>query len=63
MRENMDKADVSRILKLAFLAPTIVSDILNGKQPLELTAQSLMKTSSNLPACWSLQKAYLGYTA
>lgn len=59
--ENIDKGDVSRIIKLAFLSPDIVRDIIHGRQPVELTARSLMKKTSHLPADWELQKPYLGY--
>lgn len=62
-RENLDKADVSRTIRLAFLSPQIVRDIINGAQPVDLTIQSLSKKASQLPTCWDLQKPYLGYTA
>lgn len=59
----MDKAEVSRILPLAFIAPSIVRDILAGHQPIDLTADVLRCKSSNLPLCWNEQRTYLGFSA
>lgn len=47
---------VTRILRLAFLDPTIVHDILAGKAPANLTAQSLHSEGS-IPALWADQRA------
>jgi hypothetical protein len=61
--ENIDKAEVSRALPLAFLAPSIIRDILKGHQPVDLTADILRRRSSNLPLCWKSQRSYLGFDA
>jgi hypothetical protein len=50
---------VRRLLPLAFLAPVIVEAILEGRQPAELTAQTLLKRSA-LPLDWAAQKRALG---
>ncbi len=60
-REKLDRGDVSRILKLAFLAPDIVRAILAGEQPIDLTANTLMRQASKLPHDWSRQKTLLGF--
>ena len=60
-RENLDRGDVSRILKLAFLAPDIVRAVLAGEQPIDLTANTLMRSASQLPHDWSRQKTHLGF--
>ena len=49
----------TRILRLGFLAPTIVEAILADRQPLELTAAKLTG-DTRLPAGWDDQKARLG---
>ena len=59
-REKMNTADVSRVLPLAFLAPDIVTKILSGDQPTELTAYKL-KTIKALPSDWQAQRLALGF--
>jgi len=59
-REKTHPADVSRILPLAFLAPDIVTAILNGEQPVDLTPQKL-KRLRDLPLDWQDQKRVLGF--
>ncbi len=49
---------VSRLLPLAFLAPDIVERILDGRQPIDLTAEALTRSDS-LPFAWSAQRRLL----
>ncbi len=56
----LDIADVSRVLPLAFLSPDIVSDILDGTYPVDLTAEKLKRLPS-LPHDWTEQKRALGF--
>jgi site-specific DNA recombinase len=58
-REARDGSDITRILRLAYLAPDIVQAILDGQQPVELTAKKLLRLST-LPADWDAQRALLG---
>ncbi|PBB90180.1 site-specific recombinase [Mesorhizobium sp. WSM3864] len=51
-------SEVSRLLPLAFLSPNIVSKIIAGNQPVELTAHRLSRLSG-LPLSWSDQSALL----
>ena len=51
-------ADASRILPLAFLAPKITEAILRGRQPVELTARTLMR--DDLPHLWADQLQQFG---
>ena len=60
-RENLDAGDISRTLPLAFLAPDIVKGILEGRQPVELTADALKRQSATLPLGWAAQKKLLGF--
>ena len=63
IKEKLEAGEVSRILPLAFLAPDIVSTILNGNQPVDLTTDHLKRHASKLPASWQQQKQVLGFTA
>jgi site-specific DNA recombinase len=50
----------TRLFGLRVLAPDIVSAILSGKQPLELTARRLMD-DTRLPLDWNEQRRCLGF--
>ena len=56
--EGISSSYVTRLLRLAFLAPDIVTAILNGKHPPQLTANRLMD-ETRLPLDWSAQRAFL----
>ena len=58
-RHGVDQGDVSRSLPLAFLAPDIVEAILQGRQPVELTAARLKRI--RLPLSWAEQRRLLGF--
>lgn len=60
-RENLPASEVSRRLPLAFLAPSIVSAILRGEQPVSLTATQLLRVR-NLPLGWADQVKVLGFS-
>ena len=57
-REAADVGDVSRSLQLAFLAPDLVERILDGTQPVALTAERLKRL--DVPLLWKDQRAMLG---
>ena len=48
------------MIPLAFLAPDIVEAIIEGRQPVELTAARL-KRMRHLPASWAEQRRFLGF--
>ena len=62
MAEVLDDGEISRVLPLAFLAPDIVQTILEGRQPLNLTARDL-KRLKPLPTSWADQRQVLGFPA
>jgi DNA invertase Pin-like site-specific DNA recombinase len=51
-------SEVSRLLPLAFLSSQIVTAILNGTQPIEVTARKLSRVTE-LPISWREQQALL----
>jgi site-specific DNA recombinase len=58
-REKLPASEVSRHLPLAFLSPRIVSAILQGQQPVELTTKILLR--KNIPLEWDQQAKALGF--
>jgi hypothetical protein len=52
-----DERYVARVLQLAFLAPAIVEEIVNGTQAVEMTAQRLV-TLPDLPPTW-IERSFL----
>jgi len=50
----------ARLMRLNYLAPDIVVTILNGRQPVGLTASQLI-SDTRLPLEWSAQRAALGF--
>ena len=61
---RLDRAPASqharRIAALALLAPDIQRDILEGRQPVELTLEAL--TAADLPPLWEDQRRIFGWT-
>jgi hypothetical protein len=53
--EGISSSYVTRLLRLAFLAPDIVTAILNGRHPPQLTANRLMD-DTRLPLDWVAQR-------
>ena len=58
-RHGADVADVSREMQLAFLAPSLVEQMLDGRQPAALTANRLRRIG-DLPLLWDDQAEALG---
>ena len=56
-RTGLDEVYVGRIIRCAFLAPDIVDEILNGRQPPPLTLDRLQ---SRVPMSWSEQRSHFG---
>ena len=53
---------VTRLFRLTLLAPDIVSAILSGRHPPELTARRLMD-DTRLPLDWNEQWCFLGFAS
>ena len=56
-RDRITRRYVRRLVDLAFLSPELVESILNGRQPVELTATRL--TELDLPLDWTDQRSLL----
>ncbi|MDB5677441.1 recombinase family protein [Sphingomonas bacterium] len=54
------RSHLTRLARLKFLAPDIVTAIVDGRQPVELTSRSLLRISE-LPLAWSAQRELLGF--
>ena len=53
------RARLAKLVGLSCLAPDIVTAIVEGRQPVKLTAKVL--TSVDIPLCWREQRAALGF--
>ncbi len=58
--EGVVSSYITRLLRLGFLAPSIIEAILDGKQPPALTASGLAHIK-HLPPSWEDQRAQLGF--
>lgn len=59
-RTTKSKGRLSALMRLSYLAPEIIADILAGRQPPELSVKRLLRTSQDLPLDWPGQRAFLG---
>jgi site-specific DNA recombinase len=59
-QQNTGGPSAARLIRLNLLAPDIVAAILDGKQPVDLTANKLM-ADTRLPLDWRAQRAALGF--
>jgi DNA invertase Pin-like site-specific DNA recombinase len=60
-QERLTIGYLSRLLRLPSLAPDIVTAIINGKHPPELSAKRLMRLAPKLPTDWTAQRKLLGF--
>ena len=61
-RRGREHRAIARTLPLAYLAPDIVEAILEGRQPIELTASKLKQLDADL-LDWNAQRRALGFAA
>jgi len=57
---GVDKADIGKNVRLAYLAPDIISAIMDGRQPPSLNANKLRRMS-DIPSNWEKQRHHLGF--
>jgi len=58
--QNMTPSYATRLMRLNYLAPDIVSAIFDGRQPAGLSANKLVK-DTRYPLCWHEQRIALGF--
>ncbi len=54
------RSTLTRLARLRYLAPDIVTAIVEGRQPVELTSRMLLRIS-DLPLAWQDQRQVLGF--
>jgi site-specific DNA recombinase len=59
--ERVTATYIYALLRLPWLAPDITTAIINGRQPHQLNAKTLMRKTSRLPADWIEQRTLLGF--
>ena len=59
--EQVSAAYLYTLLRLPWLAPDITTAIINGEQPPQLNAKTLMRLAPRLPADWAEQRKLLGF--
>ena len=62
-RRKKSKGYLTSLMRLSYLAPSIINDILNGRQPPQLSAKHLLRTSGTLPLAWNAQRAHLRFAS
>jgi len=62
-RGGVGKGHVTALVRLSYLAPDIVRDCLEGRQPVDLSPIRLLKLSKDLPVDWTEQRVHLGFVA
>ena len=60
-QEHVTTGYISRLLRLPSLAPDIITAIINGKNPSQVTAKKLMRIALQIPIDWTEQRELLGF--
>jgi hypothetical protein len=61
-RLSKSKGHLTALLRLSYLAPDIVRDILAGRQPPEFSRKQLLRMTQDLPLDWSEQRTVLRFS-
>jgi site-specific DNA recombinase len=60
-QERVSANYIYRLLRLPSLAPDIITALINGKNPPQLTAKKLMRLTPQIPVHWAEQWKLLGF--
>jgi site-specific DNA recombinase len=58
--DGYDQKHLNRLIRVSWLAPDIISAILGGRHPVQLTARHLLRCA-NIPLNWQQQRSFLGF--
>lgn len=58
--DTTERSHLVRLARLRFLAPDIVTAIVQGRQPIELTSRTLLRVAE-LPLAWADQRTAIGF--
>jgi site-specific DNA recombinase len=61
LRLTKSKGRLTALMRVSYLAPDIINDILAGRQPPELSPKRLLRTSQGLPLDWKEQRSFLRF--
>ena len=56
-----DKRHLHRLARISWLAPDIITAVLDGRQPIQLTARNLLRCA-DVPLEWQQQRQFLGFS-
>jgi site-specific DNA recombinase len=62
-RIGMNKFRLTSLVRLSYLAPSIIRALLAGQHPIALTPTRLLRLSKDLPHDWQKQRDFLGFAA
>ena len=60
-RITKSKGRLTALMRVSYLAPDIIEDILAGRQPPELSPKRLLRASQGLPLDWNEQRSFLRF--
>ena len=60
-RLGKSKGHMTLLLRISYLAPSIIDDVLAGRGPTDLGPHRLMRLSKDLPLDWAGQRRFLGF--
>jgi DNA invertase Pin-like site-specific DNA recombinase len=62
-RLGMNKFRLTSLVRLSYLAPSVIRAFLTGRHPIALTPTRLLRLSKDLPHDWQEQRRFLGFAA
>lgn len=62
-RLDINRGYLTSLVRVSYLAPDIVRDILCGRHPVDLSATKLLSMSKNIPHDWRAQRQFLKFTS
>jgi len=57
---SYNRKHLHRLVRISWLAPDVIASILEGRQPVQLTAYHLMRCAE-IPMDWKEQRNFLGF--